>query len=108
MKPDELYRRGYNDALAGRSASASYVTDANYKLGYEDGTGDKEYKKPVGEFYDELNEAPVGFEFTGDKRVAQPGEWYLTKNGNAKRQEGYRRNNQTRHILRRKIRDSNS
>lgn len=101
MTPDELYEKGYNDAMASRSANAAYINLTEYKQGYEDGTGDKEYKKPIGEFYDELNKAPVGFEFIGEKRVAQPGEYYLTKNGNAKRQEGVRRNNQTRHILRR-------
>jgi hypothetical protein len=101
MDPDSFYKMGYADGLAGNPAHASYVSEPNYFAGYEDGKADAPFKKPVGEHYTEVNKPPRGFEFTGEKRVAQPGEWYLTKNGNAARQEGTRRNEQTRHILRR-------
>ena len=73
--------------------------------GFEDGLGEFEQAhavRPVDADYYALNPAPHGFEWTGEKRVAQHGEYYLTKNGNAKMQSGTRRNNQTRHILRRK------
>jgi len=101
MTPDELYEMGYNDGKAGKAANASFVHDKNYEMGFLDGEGDRSHNRPVDPQFVEFNEAPVGFEFTGEKRVARPGEWYLTKNGNASRQVGVRKNEQTRHILRR-------
>jgi len=78
---------------------------ALYKEGWEDGNGEYEMAhsvRPVDEDYYIVNSAPYGYEWVGEKRVAQDGEYSLTKNGNAKKQVGTRGNNQTRHILRRK------
>ncbi len=78
---------------------------ALYKEGWEDGHGEYEMAhsvRPVEDDYYLVNDPPYGFEWVGEKRVAQDGEYYLTKNGNAKKQVGTRGNNQTRHILRRK------
>lgn len=99
MTPDELYEMGYKDGKEGKSANPSHVHDDNYEMGFKDGEGDRARNRAVDPQYTVFNEAPVGFEFTGQKRVANPGEWYLTKNGNAKRQVGVRKNEQTRHIL---------
>ena len=100
MTPDELYQQGYDDGKAGEAANASYVHDENYEMGYLDGSGDRSRDRPVDNEFAIYNDPPAGFEFVGRKRVAQPGEWYLTKNGNAKQQVGVRGNAQTRHILR--------
>lgn len=98
MTPDELYQMGYDDAKAGRAANASNVDEENYKMGYEDGRGDLD-ARPVGDNYTELNDPPVGFVFTGEKRTPDPGEWYVSKNGNAIQAKKVRKNNQTRYIL---------
>jgi hypothetical protein len=98
MTPDELYQMGYDDAKAGKAANASYVHEEHYQMGYEDGRGDRA-ARPVGDNYTELNDPPEGFVFTGEKRTPDPGEWYLSKNGNAIRAKKVRGNNQTRYIL---------
>lgn len=99
------YELGYEDGLEGLAQSIYYRNDDEYEAGYVDGTGDRErdqLAKSVRPVDPEaaLGDPPWGFEFTGEKRVAGPGEYYLTKNGNAKKQVGVRKNNQTRHILR--------
>lgn len=99
MTPDELYQLGYDDAKAGKSANASHVHDENYEMGYTDGRGDAIMNKPVSEEFSEYNDPPEGFAFTGEKRVPDPGEYYLSKNGNAILAKKVRGNNQTRHIL---------
>lgn len=99
MTPDELYQMGYDDAKAGKAAEASFVHDENYELGYTDGKGDVVMNKPVSAAFDEFNDPPVGFAFTGEKRTPEPGEYYLSKNGNAIQAKKVRGNNQTRHIL---------
>lgn len=100
MNPDELYQMGYDEGQAGKSANPSYVHDENYEMGFLDGQGDRERARAVDSEYATFNDPPDGFEFTGEKRVARPGEWYVTKNGNASKQVGHRKNSQTRHILR--------
>lgn len=99
MTPDELYTMGYEDAKAGKAANASNAHDPNYEMGYTDGKGDMVANRPVGEQYDEYNDPPEGYCFTGEKRVPEPGEYYLSKNGNAILAKKVRGNNQTRHIL---------
>jgi len=98
MTPDELYEQGYQDGKNGKAANASHVHDTNYQMGYEDGKGDRS-NRPVESEFAEMNEPPVGFVFTGEKRTPEPGEWYLSKNGNAIMAKKVRGNNQTRHIL---------
>jgi hypothetical protein len=99
MTPDELYQKGYDDGRNGKAASPAYVDDTNYSLGYEDGKGDRARHHAVADDYDEQNAPPPGFAFTGEKRVPEPYEWYLSKAGNATYLERERRNAQTRHIL---------
>lgn len=99
MTPDELYDLGYEDGKGGKASNASYVIDKHYSMGYEDGRGDFAAEKPVAEDFPEYNNPPDGFVFTGEKRTPEPGEYYLTKNGNAKLADKVRGNNQTRHIL---------
>lgn len=99
MTPDQLYELGYNDGKGGKAASPSYVDDPNYALGYEDGKGDADAARPVAENFVDHNDPPEGFAFTGEKRTPEPGEYYLSKNGNAIQAKRERKNNQTRHIL---------
>ena len=78
-----------------------------YEAGWIDGQGEYEMAhsvRPVEADYYLVNDPPYGYVWAGEKRVAQDGEYYLTKNGNAKKQVGTRGNNQTRHILKRKTR----
>ena len=103
------YTLGYEAGKIGKGNNPDpYWTLAEqhlYKAGWEDGAGEYEMAhsvRPVEADYYIINDPPYGFEWTGEKRVAQPGEYYLTKNGNAKVQIGTRKNNQTRHILRKK------
>lgn len=98
MTPEQLYKLGYEDGKAGKAAAVAHVHDVNYSMGYEDGKGDRE-TRPVSEDYFDYNDPPVGFVFTGEKRTPEPGEWYLSKNGNAIQSKKVRGNNQTRHIL---------
>jgi len=99
MTPDDLYSRGYEDGKAGRAMEPAHHTDENYMLGYEDGKGDGEHNKPANAEFSAFNDPPEGFEFTGEKRVPLPYEYYLTKAGNAGILKRERKNNQTRHIL---------
>lgn len=91
VTPDELYEKGYSDGFHEAAANASLVDEPNYKLGYNDGTGDRERGSDVKgvksafidpEFY-ENNMPPQGYSWTWDHRTPQKGEIYLTKNGNA-------------------------
>lgn len=99
MTPDKLYEMGYEDGRAGKTASATYISDSNYAMGFEDGRGDADIEKPVSDKFTEFNDAPEGFEFTGEKRVPEPYEFYLSKGGSATFLRRERKNNQTRHIL---------
>lgn len=100
------YEAGYEDGKAGLSPSIYYTHDDDYQTGYADGKGELELARLAeGRRYvdDEavLGNPPPGFEFTGERKTPEPGEYYLTKNGNAKLATKVRGNNQTRHILRR-------
>lgn len=99
MTPDDLYNLGYEDGKAGKAMAAAYMTDPNYTMGYEDGKGDAKIEKPVEKEYTEFNDAPEGFRFFGVKRVPQPYEFYLSKNGSPTYLTRERKNSQTRHIL---------
>lgn len=73
--------------------------------GFEDGKGDretlalKENQSPyIAEEYMDIQNAPLGFTYTGEYRTPQEGEWYLTKNGNGKK-ANTPKNNRKRHIL---------
>lgn len=100
MTPDALYNAGYEDGKAAKAMNASWMTDPNYTMGYNDGKGDRTIERPVEELYTDFNDAPEGFEYTGEKRVAEPYEFYLSKGGSATFLERPRKNKQTRHILR--------
>jgi hypothetical protein len=99
MTPDELYELGYHDAKAGKAMNASYMTDPNYKMGFEDGSGDVALTSPTNSEYSQLNDPPEEFEFVGEKRVPRPYEFYLSKGGKATAMARARKNSQTRHIL---------
>ena len=106
---EDMYTHGYNEGRHGVAFNpAPGWNDEErslYKQGWDDGAGEYEAShsvRPVEDDYYLVNAAPYGYEWVGEKRVAQDGEFYLTKNGNAKKQVGTRGNNQTRHILRRK------
>ena len=106
---EDMYTHGYNEGRHGVAFNpAPGWNDEErslYKQGWEDGAGEYEAAhsvRPVEADYYLVNDPPYGYEWVGEKRVAQDGEFYLTKNGNAKKQVGTRGNNQTRHILRRK------
>lgn len=71
-----------------------------YKMGYQDCMGDKLHNAPVSEEYIDFNDAPEGFEFTGEKRVPKAYEFYLSKGGKATALSHQRKNSQTRFILR--------
>ena len=104
---DNLYNLGYQEGRANKTRSmGAWNTEQQetYEAGWTDGQGEYQAAlgiRPVDAAFREVNLAPPGFEYTGEKRVAQDGEYYLTKNGNAKKQVGQRGNAQTRHILRR-------
>jgi hypothetical protein len=100
------YAWGYTDAKMGNRRDPLHGNDEEYELGYLDGLGDKmnqDLAAAVRPVDDEraLGDPPLGFEWTGEKKTPEPGEYYLTKNGNAKLAEKVRGNAQTRHILRR-------
>lgn len=103
--PAELYEIGYSDGRAGYSSSLIEGVYDSYHAGYVDGSGDLALQaeqavvRPVDPLYPVLGNPPEGFVFTGEKRVPQANEWYLSKNGNATYLDRPRRNNQTRHIL---------
>lgn len=99
MTPDDLYQAGYNDGKDGKAMNASLNTEPNYMMGYEDGKGDTKMEKPTKEEYKEFNDPPEGFDFTGEKRVPEAYEFYLSKNGSPTFLTRRRKNNQTRHIL---------
>jgi hypothetical protein len=108
MAIDGAYELGYHEGRANRTASLprtwTLEEQETYEAGWIDGQGEYQSAlgvRPVDAAFREVNVAPPGFEYTGEKRVAQDGEYYLTKNGNAKQQVGQRGNAQTRHILRR-------
>jgi len=100
MNPDDLYNLGYEDGKEGKAANASLVTESHYEMGYNDGKGDRVIERPVEDGFTDFNDAPSGFEYTGEKRVPGPHEFYLSKGGSATFLTRPRRNNQTRHILR--------
>lgn len=99
MTPDALYEQGYDDGKAGKAMNAAQFTDPNYTMGYEDGKGDRVIERPVEDEYVSFTDAPVGFEYTGIKRVPKPYEFYLSKGGSATFLTRERKNNQERHIL---------
>ena len=103
------YTLGYEEGKVGKPNNPPTIWFQEEKDQYEEGwiDGQGEYEmahsvRPVEADYYLVNDPPYGYEWAGEKRVAQNGEYYLTKNGNAKKQVGTRGNNQTRHILRRK------
>jgi hypothetical protein len=98
MTPEQLYQLGYDDGKAGKAANVAHVHEDNYEMGYQDGKGDRD-ARPVADEYFDRTDPPVGFTFTGEKRTPEPGEWYVSKNGNAIQAKKVRGNNQTRHIL---------
>jgi len=99
MTPDDLYELGYNDGKVGKAMEPAWMVDSNYMLGYEDGKGDFTSKQATSEDFTAFNDPPEGFQFTAMKRVPNPYEFYLSKNGNATYLTRPRANNQTRHIL---------
>ncbi len=96
---DDRYNQGYEDGKKGRAANASFVNDHDYEMGFEDGRGDYEMNKPSGDVYADVNPAPEGFAYTGEKRVPDPYEFYVSKMGRATYLDRPRKNSQTRHIL---------
>lgn len=106
VEPDDHYQFGYEDGKAGRMSDPMFHQYDDYELGYVDGQGDKDMldiakaARPV-DPERALGDPPSGFEWTGEKKTPSPGEYYLTKNGNAKLADKVRGNAQTRHILKR-------
>jgi hypothetical protein len=95
------YEIGYREGKAGKHPDPIITTQDEYMLGWEDGAADYANIRPVDDLYYKANEAPSGFEWTGEKRTPEPGDYYLSKNGNAILCEKVRGNNQKRHILKR-------
>lgn len=104
-RESDFYQMGYNDGLYGVRKDLTFGRDESYELGYDDGYGEYLLDNSAASARavdDEavLGEPPAGFEFTGERKTPEPGEYYLTKNGNAKLSMKVRGNAQTRHILR--------
>lgn len=107
MNETEFYQAGYADGYHGVAASAAYVNDPNYEMGYQDGKGDRDSKAEVRgvkspytdpHFYEE-NEPPEGYIWDRDFRTPLKGEVYLTKNGNAGVAKDHPKNGRQRHML---------
>ena len=103
----DAYEAGYDDGRKWVTPTPSIWDDEDaYNMGYTDGFGDRNLEiaaastRPVEEAFANLNDAPRGFAFTGEKRTPVPGDWYLSKNGNVVLATKVRGNAQTRHILR--------
>lgn len=100
LTTDALYNAGYADGKSGKAMEPACMSKSAYKMGYEDGRGDASIEKPSSDEFSVFNDAPEGFEYTGEKRVPMPYEFYLSKNGNATFLTRERKNSQKRHILR--------
>jgi hypothetical protein len=97
---NEMYERGFSHAKRWSFPSRYYKGNEDYMAGWNDGK-DAGGNRPVDDEYVVMADPPHGYEWTGEKRVPEPGDYYLSKGGNATLAKKVRKNNQTRHILRR-------
>lgn len=99
------YELGYNDGNEGKRVDMYLSGNEDYMTGYTDGEGQRELDglqnnyRPVDEEYALLGDPPAGFNWAYDKRTPEPGDYYLSKGGNANLAKKVRGNAQTRHIL---------
>lgn len=101
------YKTGYADGFHDVAISPALFLDADYIMGYEDGTGDRESgAEPTGvksayiaEYFEQNNDPPAGYSWTGEFRTPERGEVYFTKNGNAGVAKSDPKNGRKRHML---------